>query len=193
MKFAYLAAGIALAALLASCSSNETTTAPPAPATAHADQASASPAPTWVPPAPVATGGLTYQVLSARYVTSLPTQDGCADPADTNFVCGYVSGSYEVTYWRITNNTSQPVVLNGSQFWDTMCGEDTSTDSQAESEAAPALWGASQPTIDDNDVDPGQSVEGGAIFDVPGGCTNRYVIVGENAANPGPGKRVPLS
>jgi len=177
-KLAILIALAALGAGLAACSPDSGATQD---ATASATPTQES---TWVPPQPVTSGGLTYQLMSARYATELPTQYGCADPADQAYVCGYEgpagsgTGGFEVTWWKVTDNSPQPVLLNGSQFSDRMCGSYTATDFQQESDSFPALWGPSAQLIDNVNVAPGQTVQGGAIFDVPEGCTDRYVLVG---------------
>lgn len=180
-------AGLAIG--LTACSSSPSAPAPATTVTPVATQrATTSDTPsqgsTWVPPGSVTSDGLTYQLMSARYATVLPDQYGCASPADQGYVCRYDNaadiglGGWEVTWWQVTDDSSQPVLLNGSQFSDPMCGRYTATDFNQEAASFPALWGSNAQLIDNLNLAPGQTVQGGAIFDVPQGCTNRYVLVG---------------
>jgi hypothetical protein len=138
--------------------------------------------------APVTDFDLTFQVLSAQYAESLPGQYGASiTPAD--------GGGFEVILLRVSNPPGTLDIAGFSTGAD-ICGASGGDDSQVAGEVAPSVWGGTGTSLDqaeDGAVGPGETVEGGLVFDVPAGCRSFRLSVSRNgSADGGQQIKIPL-
>jgi hypothetical protein len=171
-------AGATALAVLGGCAAaHPSTPSSGRPATSAPSSAAAVPSPSFTP---VTSGALSFQILSARYTASVPNQyTGGSDGGAAG------TGGYEVIYWRVTNvSATDTIMLNGSQTVANVCGRSTGPDPQAEDDAWPILWGASNPPLDQQgNIAPGQTVKAGSIFDVPAGCHSLSINMNDGSGS----------
>lgn len=127
--------------------------------------------------APVTDFDLTFRVLSAQYAESLPGQSGAR-------VTPSGGGGFEVILLKVSNPAGSNDIASFSTGAD-ICGASGSDDSQVALEVAPSVWGSTGASLDQAEngaVGPGETAEGGLVFDVPAGCRSFRLSVSENGS-----------